>query len=590
MQKKKTCTLNILLIMTLITTIIGCNPEPELKLIKSQASKISSLEQQRPIIGDNSFNISPTLMIDVKTLNVTDEDSALSDLRVFFDGDKLKNKTIVTNSNGVSMEITCGGDQGDVDPLHCQFEVMGKALNNVSESFTTNFQVRDITLDKAGKDISNTSDQGKMKITFYREYRQIEANDTTCSFVLNKKEASCDINGFSAFDTDNKNILISLINSETNMQDKITCEKYLDGQKLKIKCALKLLNDLSTYPLSKSFSASFNIKNSSNSALSMQNNKTINFSFSRTPIVYTKKQSFITSATSQVPGVDILWVVDNSGSMADKQLALTDNFESLINTFIPLVNNLRTTPFPFKMTSITTDSYLKSGLCNFVKCNNSGNPLLVDDSLAISDYDQFTKNFNSIVKVGTKGNGLEKSIESLNTFVKVAPKALNKENLLVVIFLSDEIEQSYKSKSCPLDKFTTECNLERVEWSKNQIAKLKTSKDLIKVFSIVDLAQDKADVYKEISKEFSGSSQSIHDPFSSILTNIGTSITNAFLEHNLSFEGTIKKIKSVSIDGKILQNINNEDYVFVAPNKIRIKNLPGEGKTMVVEFEYSNEI
>lgn len=572
--------------------LAGCTPEPEFKLTKplSLPRLIASIEAKKPLIGENTFNPTINLMDDIKTLNVTDPDSELSDLRVFFDGDQLKNKKIITNSNGVSLEIKCGGDTGVDNPLHCQFTVLDKILNNATETFISNFQVRDITLDKDGKDVSNVSEQGKMLITFSRDSIQIDAKNTLCNFVMNTKEATCDINDFSPFDSLSEDILVSVINSESNMQDKILCEKILVDQKLKIRCSIKLLNDIVTYPISKNFSATLNLSNTNNSKLSMKDSKTISFAFSRKAIIYTKKQTFTTSATSQVPGVDFLWVVDNSGSMANKQKALIDNFDSLINTFIPLVNNVRTAPFAFKMTAITTDAYLKSELCKFELCSTAGNPLLVNDSLAVSDYPQFSKNFNSIVNVGIKGNGSERSIESINKYTNAIPTAFDVNNLLVIIFLTDELEQSYKTSECPLNLSTPECDLKRVQWSIEQIAKLKARKDLLQVFSIVDTTKDKGNVYAELSKEFSGISQSIHDPFASILTKIGTSITDSLLEYTLTFQGTVKSIKSVSIDGKILKNTNGEDYVFVAPNKIRVKELPPLGKTMMVEFEYSNEI
>ncbi len=626
MKKQKIHPSSILLLTTLITTLVGCTPEPDFKITKvepqpepqtqlkskseaedkpkaetkpvampepkpvPQAPEIVNIETFKPIIGNNTFNSTPNLMTYVKSLNVTDADSKLSDLRVFFDGNKLNNKTTIKNSNGSSLEIKCGGDTGAINPLQCQFVVSGKALSNVSETFVTNFHVRDITLNKEGKDISNTSDQGKMLITFSRDALQIDASNTSCNFIINSKEASCDINNFSAFDSINEDILVSVINSEANMQENIKCAKIIVAQKLKIRCTLKLSNDLASYPLSKNFSATFNLTNTSYSKLSMKDSKTVSFAFSRTPIVYTKKQTFQTSSTSQVPGVDILWVVDNSSSMANKQADLVSNFGSFIKTFIPLVDNVRTTPFPFKMSAITTDAYLKSSLCDFEKCSTAGNPVLVNDSLALSDYDLFSNNFSSIVKVGTKGSSSERSIQSLTTYAATIPTAFSANNLLVIIFLSDEVEQSYKTnKACLFDNFTTECNQERVQWSINQIASLKQNKELIKVFSIVDFTTDKGNVYKEISKEFSGSSQSIKTPFSSILTNIGTSITNTFLEYNLSFQGNFKNITSVTVDGKVLLNTKGEDFVFVAPNKVRVLNLPSNAKTMTVEFQYSNE-
>ena len=574
--------------MSLFTVITGCTPEPEFNITKPIANKISFLGPQKPILGDNTFSVS-AMLSDVKTLNVTDADSKTSDLRVFFDGDKSKNKTIITNSNGISLEVICGGDNGDVNPVQCQFLLMSKEIKNFSETFTTSFHVRDITFDKAKKDVSNISDEGKMTITFYRDLTQISASNTMCSFVINQTTAVCDINNFSPFDSVSKDILVSIMNSEANMADKISCEKFFEAEKLKIRCTLKLLSEISTYPLSKNFSATFKLTNTSNPALSMQDAKTMTFSFSRSPTVYTKNQTFLTSKTLQVPGVDILWVVDNSGSMKDEQMALSSNFESFINSFVPEVNGKRTILYPFKMTAIATDGYLKSGHCNFVKCSDAGNPLLVNDSLAINDYNLFSQNFKSIVEFGINGSGSEKSIDSIIAFTNATPTAFDAKNLLVIIFLTDEMEQSYKIKPCAMSSFTTECNLERVQSLSGEIAKLKSSKDLIKVFSIVDFDNDKGDVYKEISKEFSGTSQSIKDPFSSILKNIGTSITDTFLEYTLSFQGAVKSIKSVTLDGKVLLNANNEDYVFVKPNKIRLKKLPNEGQVLKVLFEYSNE-
>jgi hypothetical protein len=208
----------------------------------------------------------------------------------------------------------------------------------------------------------------------------------------------------------------------------------------------------------------------------------------------------------------------------------------------------------------------------------------------------FKLNFTTMVNWGTNGNGVEKSLESLMNFTNNNASWANANNLLVIIFMSDELEQSYSTNNCALPSgrtsaftFTPACIKERVQWSINQITKLKARKELIKVHSIVNFGEDYGKVYEAISKEFSGTYQSISSPFSSILAQIGTSIADSFLEYNLVFQGKFKSVKSVKIDGIILPNLYNENYEFIAPNKIKLKNKPGEGKVIEVEFEYTNE-
>ena len=126
----------------------------------------------------------------------------------------------------------------------------------------------------------------------------------------------------------------------------------------------------------------------------MKTSKKITFSFARNSIVYSKKQIFSTSSTAQIPGVDILWVVDNSGSMEDYRTSLSTNFPSFIDSFLPQVDGKRTAPYPFKMTAITTDAYVQKNLstttiCSFVKCSDNGNPLVANDLLAQNNFELF---------------------------------------------------------------------------------------------------------------------------------------------------------------------------------------------------------
>lgn len=564
----------------------------------------TALTNKAPVLGLNNITLAPNALSETRTINVSDEDSYDQDLRIYFDLDKTKNKTIVNNSNGHSLQIVCGGEKGDINPTQCKFTLLNPPLKSVSETFSVGVMARDIFLE-GGVDTGKSSEKGALNVTLTRDLLAMEAKNTLCTFVINQKTASCEIDGLTLYESKSEDVKVLLTNAASNGNDLIQCEKRLEGQNLKIVCSLNLGGEITSYPLRKDFFADFNIANTSNSSLSMKGAKRITFSFSREPKIYTKKQTFSTSSTAQIPGVDILWVVDNTFTMGPHQESLSANFQSFINTFVPVKDGTRSAPYPFKMAAITTDAYLQKdaatgNLCAFIKCSDNSNPILVNDGLAKSNFDLFKQNFDSIIKVGTTGNPVEKTLESMLTFMNKNSNWSNSNNLLVLIFISDELEQSYQTGNCPLPEsknplklssgsaFTPACATERAQWSIDQIKKLKSRKDLIKVFSVIDTKEDHGNTYQAISKEFSGISQSLSASFTSLLSQIGTSITDTFLEYNLSFQGTFYGVKAIKIDGVILPNINNQNYEFMAPNKIKLKTPPGEGKTMEVEFDYTN--
>lgn len=52
------------------------------------------------------------------------------------------------------------------------------------------------------------------------------------------------------------------------------------------------------------------------------------------PTRFYGEESFVQSAQSQIQAVDIVWVIDNSGSMKDEQTNLSNNFDSFITNFL----------------------------------------------------------------------------------------------------------------------------------------------------------------------------------------------------------------------------------------------------------------
>lgn len=124
----------------------------------------------------------------------------------------------------------------------------------------------------------------------------------------------------------------------------------------------------------------------------------------------------------EIPILDILWVIDNSGSMSSHQSNLSTNVSYFMNNFIQL-------GVDFNMAVITTDRYTISQI------------ITDQDANAVSLLAQ------SVV-AGTYGSGIERGIqmayESLSDSNHAGPGGnfFRQDAKLVVIFVSDEPDHS----------------------------------------------------------------------------------------------------------------------------------------------------
>jgi hypothetical protein len=169
--------------------------------------------------------------------------------------------------------------------------------------------------------------------------------------------------------------------------------------------------------------------------------------------------SFNQSATYEPRKVDILWVVDNSGSMATSQQALTDNFSSFINKFQEKQSD-------FHMAVTGTDAWraayqaagpgkdilLKmrrgpivqnAGIWGYSPDSGVGNDLMTKLTLNLTNV--FTIN----AKQGINGSGDERAFASMVDFLS---SSLNTgfrrpDAILSVIILSDEDDFSVNTSS-----------------------------------------------------------------------------------------------------------------------------------------------
>jgi hypothetical protein len=213
--------------------------------------------------------------------------------------------------------------------------------------------------------------------------------------------------------------------------------------------------------------------------------------------------------------LDILFVVDNSGSMADEQKALGANFKAFIKEFIQ--NDV-----DFKMAVTTTDT----------SRNNAGREykdsmLRLTSERLKKNQSRFLKDFAKLVKVGTRGSGYERGIQASEVFSnRYANRWMRDDAYFVIVYMSDEEDQSRKA----------------VKKQLKQIQKWKDNNGLIKAYSIVDMVPNRKRGpiyrgyarYKEMSDLTGGEVASIKSDFHTTLLKMGGQIADLTRQFPLS--------------------------------------------------------
>jgi hypothetical protein len=142
--------------------------------------------------------------------------------------------------------------------------------------------------------------------------------------------------------------------------------------------------------------------------------------------------------------IDILWVVDNSGSMANLQANVAANFESFISQFAGK-------NYDFQMAVTTTDAWLESKGNNYQNCGqttgisayraNSGYAILTPNTPNLADA------FIDNISQGVEGCGDERAfssmIEALGNPDNIQLGFPRADAFLAVIIVSDEDDFSH---------------------------------------------------------------------------------------------------------------------------------------------------
>jgi hypothetical protein len=261
--------------------------------------------------------------------------------------------------------------------------------------------------------------------------------------------------------------------------------------------------------------------------------------------------------------VDIMWVIDDSGSMADEQTALGDNFDSFITQFINM-------DVDFKMGITTTDTSSDKKKGKMV----TGSDTKLTSAAAAANPNQFMSDFKSLVQVGTGGSGYEKGLAATEGFMdKYAASFIRPDAYLAVVVLSDEEDQSP----------------ELVKYYTDYLKAFKSNAGLVKIYSIVNVNDVNTGGntigharYQAASEQTAGVMSNIMDDFADVLLDMGKSIVNLLDSFALAaapVDGTLK----VYVNG-----VETSNYTYDSAShsiKFDAGNLPPVGAQVTVKYK-----
>jgi hypothetical protein len=122
-------------------------------------------------------------------------------------------------------------------------------------------------------------------------------------------------------------------------------------------------------------------------------------------IVYETKEEIFYQSKSETKKLDIVWIIDNSGSMSDEQASLGSNFSAFIDDFIT-----KDVDFQMAVTTTDTSTEAKKGKMVF------GSDVKLTSAKAKANEAQFKSDFKYLVNQGVSGSGNEKRSGSFRGF------------------------------------------------------------------------------------------------------------------------------------------------------------------------------
>ena len=208
----------------------------------------------------------------------------------------------------------------------------------------------------------------------------------------------------------------------------------------------------------------------------------------------------VNASFSEPKPINILWVIDHSGSMGEEHQKLKVNFPTFIDRFLHL-------KVPFVMDIINVQNPI--GFDSDKKLNST---------YAQRDEAGFKKYFNDKIQelMSDGGNGIEKGILQSLLFLQKNPSWTQKDNYLVIIYVGDEDD-------CTVIYGTNgECSgVKTVDEYLSDLSSFKSSPQWLKVFAITNQLGKS---FKEMAELTGGDVGDIMRPFDRLLDNFSEQI------------------------------------------------------------------
>ncbi len=281
-------------------------------------------------------------------------------------------------------------------------------------------------------------------------------------------------------------------------------------------------------------------------------------------VQYEDREETFTQTAEATKKLDILWVMDSSGSMGDDQDSLGRNFDAFINEFI-------NRDVDFKMGITTTDD----------RSNRQGVMVTGSDSKLTSakakqDPLQFMSDFKNLIKVGTSGSGNEQGLAGASVFKdRYSSSFFREDAYLAVVIISDEEDSSPNSVASYV----------------SNLQSLKSNSGFVKIYSIVDLDNSNTGSglstgslrYQKASDLTSGTKAEIDDDWFQNLVDMGTSIINLLDSFALAVAPVAGSLQ-VYVDGVQVQSGYSYDG---GSNSIKFdpNSLPPAGATIKITYK-----
>ncbi len=292
-------------------------------------------------------------------------------------------------------------------------------------------------------------------------------------------------------------------------------------------------------------------------------------------------QTFQGSITSNK--VDILWIIDNSGSMLTKQQNLATSFNSFMSTFT-------TKNYDFRMAIVTTDT--RSTGAGGQDGNFQGAPTVIDNNTA-----NFETTFQANVVVGATGDPNAKALDAINLSMSTAKLAgtnagfLRSGAKLIVIVLTDADDNDSTATVASTIAFLDSIKPDTTDSATGR------SIDNYTVNVAIDNQSDPGPTpcvgsedgvdFRDIATQTGGAIMDIcAGDFSAGLSELSENIAQFVSQVLLKFEPQLSTL-SVVVDGVEVPNDATNGYTYVAANNKIVFNgtaIPSQNSTISVTY------